>query len=202
MKQLIPIILFGAIWGLIEATLGGVLHLVRIPFTGTIMASFGFAVLFAALRSGLRPAQLLSVSLVAASFKFLDAPLFHLALVDRTIINPALAIASQGLVFAFIAHRWPMNDRIATLAPRMLAAAAGGLVLFNGISWSLGWSTHQIAAPWNTALVQLPLMTIGATGLAWLTRPIESHLSSWSRLQQTGAAMACIALILISRAIL
>ena len=55
MNKIITIILFGAIWGLFEATLGGVLHIAHLPFTGTIMASIGFTILYCAMRAGAKP---------------------------------------------------------------------------------------------------------------------------------------------------
>lgn len=199
---IITIALFGSLWGLIEATLGGILHLAHIPYTGTVMASFGLAILYAALRSGVRPAALPAVALVAAAFKFLDAPLFGLPIFTITIANPAVAIATQGLAFSLVFWRGTSADRIASIAPRFLIAAAAGMVAFNAISvWGFGWPTNHTQHPWNTVLVQLPLMAIGATAI---TRAISAladrvHVSPSLR-WQAAAAAACAMLALAARA--
>jgi len=104
MREILSIALFASAWGLIETLIGGAMHMAHLPFTGVVMASIGFAILYTALRSGLAPSKLALVSIVAASFKFLHTPLFGTPLFDPMIINPAISIASQGLVFALIVH--------------------------------------------------------------------------------------------------
>ena len=127
MKTILKIAIFGAAWGLIEALLGGALHIIRVPYTGLIMAPIGFAILYVALRSGVRPAQLFAVSLVAASFKFMSAPIFSIPLMQRSIVNPAISIAMQGLSFSLIAHFWPSEEfnRVAQAARSWLAHIKG-----------------------------------------------------------------------------
>lgn len=107
MKTIFKIAIFGAAWGLIEAVIGGALHAIRVPYTGLIMASIGFSILYIALRSGVKPAQLFGVSLTAASLKFLSAPIFSIPLMQRCIVNPAVSIAMQGLCFSLVARFWP-----------------------------------------------------------------------------------------------
>jgi hypothetical protein len=196
-RTIIQIALFGSLWGFIEATLGGVLHLALVPFTGTIMASVGFAILFAAMRSGVKPVQLPLIAIVAASFKFLDVPLFGLPLFAITVVNPAVAIASQGLAFALLFGRAPQADRIASLAPRMLGAAALSIVLFNAISvFGFNWQTNQTQHPLNTVLVQLPLMVLYATAFSLLIGCVRFTLSAgW----QAAAAAACAVLAVVVR---
>ena len=46
---LVGILLFGSIWGLLEATLGGFLHLVIFPNKGAIMSGIGIAIMASAL---------------------------------------------------------------------------------------------------------------------------------------------------------
>jgi hypothetical protein len=191
----LSIALFGSIWGLIEATIGGALHIVHIPFTGTIMASTGLALLFAASRSGLKPSELALVSLVAASFKFLDAPLFGIPPFNMMIINPAVAIASQGLAFALVVRFFGLSSRITGLAPRFLASAALGIVAFNITSMAVfGWQTNHTLNPWNAVLVQLPLMVIGATLLSKGASACESrvHMTLSPRWQAIATTISAV----------
>jgi hypothetical protein len=190
MRHLITIILFGAIWGLFEATLGGVLHIAHLPFTGTIMASIGFTILYSALKAGAKPAHLFAVALIAASFKFLDAPLFGLPLVDRTIINPAVAISSQGLACAVVLRYGSLHEGWPKLSLRFLAAAAIATVIFNGVSLGLlGWETNQTKHALTTALIHLPIMAIAATALSRvLVERVHLHMSAcWQATAAAGA---------------
>ena len=164
MKHVVTILLFGSIWGFIEATIGGAMHIVHIPFTGTIMASIGFAILYAALKNGLKPSHLFAVSMVAASFKIFDVWLFSLPIFHMQVVNPATAIASQGLAAALIHRKSP---RVVPFASRILAAAALSMVAFNVISLGVyGWPTHHTENPIGAALIQLPIMTVAATILS------------------------------------
>lgn len=103
-RDILKIAIFGAAWGLVEAILGGALHAIRVPYTGLIMSGIGFSILFIAYRSGVRPGRLFAVSLVAAGFKFLSAPIYSIPAMQRCIVNPALSIAMQGLCFALVAR--------------------------------------------------------------------------------------------------
>lgn len=192
-KNIITIFLFGSIWGLIEATIGGVMHIAHVPFTGTMMASIGFALLFAAHRAGVRPTQLFLVSAVAASFKFLDALLFPIPFFDIMIVNPAIAIASQGLAFSLVVRFTKLPDRFGALLPRMLVASGGAMLLFNGFSLGvMGHATNHTLHPWNAALVQLPLTALAASLLArgWARLTTPTRIALAPRWQAT-AAIAC-----------
>ncbi len=198
MKQLTTILMFGAIWGLLEATLGGALHLIRLPFTGTIMASIGFALLYGALRAGARPSQLFAVALVAAAFKFADGPIFGLPFLDRTIVNPAVAIASQGLACAVVLRPGSVSERSWALGLRFLGAAAISVVAFNAVSLgAFGWETNQSKDMAVTALIHLPIIALASTVLA---RSVVERLGVETGLRlQTAAAAAACTLALVAR---
>ena len=124
------IILFGIFWGFIEATLGGLLHAIRFPMTGSIMAPIGFAILFMASRRKASGAQLVTISAIAASFKFFDIFLFGLSPFQLAIVNPAQAILLQGL--SFTAFAWLV--KAPSPVKKLLGATAmtaTSVVLFN-----------------------------------------------------------------------
>ncbi len=161
MKRLIGIALFGSAWGFIEATVGGAMHFASIPFTGTIMASLGLAILFAASKSSLRSGDLFAVSLLAASFKFLDAWLFALPIIDKQILNPATAIACQGLAAAALMKFSGDGKNPARLFASLSSMAALSMMGFNLISYvGYGWATNHTMNPLNSILVQFPATSI------------------------------------------
>ncbi len=127
MKTIFKIAIFGAAWGLIEAVIGGALHAIRVPYTGLIMAPIGFSILYIAYRSGVKPIHLFSVSLAAASCKFLSAPIYSISPMQQRIINPAISIAMQGLCFSLVARFWPTEEvnRIAQAAKSWFAQIKG-----------------------------------------------------------------------------
>lgn len=158
--QLLLIAFFGSLWGFIEATLGGVLHLSGAPMSGTILASIGFSILCIARGRGLKASSLAYVALLAASFKFLDAPLFSLPIFYNHIINPAIAIASQGVAFALVFGATKQFSSPQTIA-RLFAAAGLSALAFNLASLGIfGWQTAHTLSPLNAILVDLPLITI------------------------------------------
>lgn len=112
----IGILIFGSIWGLLESTLGGAfrlgfgtffktqLHICPCPL---LAFAFGLPVMAAALAIYKKPAMLLGIGLVAASFSFLvipiqNIPAFTTPLTTYPIVNPAVAIVVSSIVFGLI----------------------------------------------------------------------------------------------------
>jgi hypothetical protein len=178
-NRAILIIFLATLWGFLEATLGGALHLANIPFTGTIMSSIGFCILFAAIRGGVSAYELPVISIVAASFKFLDCALFGLPALHITVVNPATAIAAQGLA-AMFTYRWlKRSDAVMNIAPALLVTAAISVATFNLVSlYMYGWQTDHTKQLLNTALVQLPLMAVLSTALVKLSSLIKLDLAT------------------------
>jgi hypothetical protein len=83
----------------LEATLGGALHLLHLPYKGQVMASIGFFIMAAAVTAGGHRLLPLAVGLVAASFKASDALLLSVPLAERMIVNPMTAILLEALAF-------------------------------------------------------------------------------------------------------
>lgn len=200
-RNLILIAMFGAIWGLIEALAGGAMHLVRVPFSGTIMASVGFAILCIAQRNGLESKMLPIVALVAASFKFLDCLLFNLPPMDVTIINPAAAIAAQGIAYALVSRGLRSEWRIVPQAIHFTVAAMVAMALFNLFAtFAMHSPSTHATATIGSILFRLALTSAVATGLvhAMVKRDLASIRIRW----QIAAITGSLALSIISRSIL
>jgi hypothetical protein len=198
MREFINVLLFGSIWGFAEATLGGLLHHAMVPYTGMIMSSVGFSILYMAMRHGVAPSRLFAISLIAASFKFFDSWLFMMPLLDRHIVNPATAIACQGLAFAVVFRRSFDAEATFATAAKMFAACAASTVAFNAISAGLyGWQTTQTANVLNTVLIQLPASTIIATAISKaydaLSRRIDIAVTLYSKV----AGACCLAALAV-----
>ena len=173
--KFLTVAMLGTLWGFLEATLGGALHMTYAPFTGTIMSSIGLTILFAGSRRGLKAHHLAYISLIAASFKFLDIWLFSLPLLDQKVINPATAIASLGLAASFVIR--PNTLKLRNMSARFFASAAIGVIAFNTISVFLyGWQTFHTLSPLKTALVVVPAMAILASVFSKILIMAEERL--------------------------
>jgi hypothetical protein len=101
-RVIIGILVFGSIWGLLEATLGGFLNMILFPNKGAIMGGLGMAIMGAALAIYRKPAMLPGIGIVAASFKWLNSWLLFVPVSAIHIINPAMAIFLESLAFSLV----------------------------------------------------------------------------------------------------
>lgn len=128
-RLVIGILVFGSIWGLMEATLGGLLNLVNFPNKGAILGGIGMAIMGVALAKYRRPAMLPAIGVVAASFKLLNVWLLFVN--PLGIAGPVAAIVSEslamGLVAVFVMRRMRSSSLVgvgAGLLTGVLAAVA------------------------------------------------------------------------------
>ena len=129
---LIGILVFGSVWGFLEATLGGFLHMIIFPNKGAIMGGIGVAIMASALAIYKKPGMLPGIGIIAALFKLLDVWLFALPIASIHIINPAMAIIFESLAFSLVATF--MMNRIARNA--FVGVGAGVLAgLISAIAW-------------------------------------------------------------------
>lgn len=101
-RLIIGVLVFGSIWGCLEATLGGFLNLIIFPNKGAIMCGIGMAIMGAVLAVYRKPAMLPGIGIVAASFKWLNSWLLFVPPTSVQIINPAMSIVLEALAFALV----------------------------------------------------------------------------------------------------
>ena len=101
-RVIIGILVFGSIWGLLEATLGGFLNMIIFPNKGAIMGGIGMAIMGVALAIYRKPAMLPGIGIVAASFKWLNSWLLFVPVSAIHIVNPAMAIFLESLAFSLV----------------------------------------------------------------------------------------------------
>ena len=97
-KQFVWISLFwGSLWGLVEATLGQVLHRIPIPgIAGAVMFPIGVFFMVQAYRNSGKIPVIFLTALVAANIKLID--LLLPARSPLAAINPAIAILCESFV--------------------------------------------------------------------------------------------------------
>jgi len=99
----LPILAFGSMWGLIELSLGGYLHLVHFPDKGAVLGGIGFALMAWFTAVTRRPRLVPWLGLIAASYKLPDAVPLHVSFTSAPVMNPAMAIIVEALVFSLVA---------------------------------------------------------------------------------------------------
>lgn len=130
--KLLPVLFWGACWGIAEASLGYVLHWAAIALPGLpgfLMFPFAFFFMYKAIQTTGRSGSAMGAAVVAAAIKLLD-----LALpgnMPLRVLNPALSILLEGLavmiVSRYLLKGW-QNWRIW----QVFVAAAGWRLLFLG----------------------------------------------------------------------
>ena len=99
----VMIVVLGSIWGLLEATLGGFLHLVHFTYKGAIMGGIGMSIMAICVATHRRPSLVVGVAFIAALFKPLSALIYGQTIFAQFVVNPATAIILEGLAFGLVA---------------------------------------------------------------------------------------------------
>jgi len=99
---------FGALWGAIEITLGSFLHSLRLPFTGTFLASMSAGLLVAQRQFTSFRGISIYTGIVAALIKSLSP--------DGIVIGPMVGILSEAIIVELILLIYPRSVITAVLA--------------------------------------------------------------------------------------
>lgn len=102
LRVVIGILVFGSIWGLVEATLGGALHLIHFLYKGAIPGAIGMAIMAAFVVTYRRPKLVFWLGVIAALFKPLSALIYGQPIFAPFVVNPASAILLEALGFTLV----------------------------------------------------------------------------------------------------
>jgi hypothetical protein len=141
--QMAAISLFwGSLWGIVEATLGYLVHLVTlIPgIAGFIMFPIGFYFMNRAYRESGKAVSLFSTSAAAATIKLVD--LFLPGPGPHAAINPALAILMEGAVLMVIYKLLQEKRRVFGFREALVAATGwrAAFILYSFVLMALSIS--------------------------------------------------------------
>lgn len=89
-RDLVYIGVFGALWGAVEMTLGSVLHVVNVPFSGVILTGIGVTILLIGRLFVPRAGSVLFIGLVTAFLKMLS--------LGGIVLNPMIGIVAESLL--------------------------------------------------------------------------------------------------------
>jgi hypothetical protein len=114
-RELVLLAVFGALWGASEILLGSVLHNLKLPFNGVILAGIGLAVAMIARIFVPRKGATLFVGVIATILKLFS--------VGSVVVGPMIGILVEALLAETVLSAYPQPSRGAF----MLAGSAGVL---------------------------------------------------------------------------
>jgi hypothetical protein len=169
-RVVIGILVFGSIWGLVEATLGGALHLMHFAYKGAITGGIGMAIMAAFVVMYRRPRLVFWLGVIAALFKPLSAFIYGQPAFAPFIVNPASAILLEALGFTVVASllfkgfESSVKTRIAT----GIAAGYLSIILYAVAASALGlgkWASWGFAERATSVLIDGTALAIVGAGL-------------------------------------
>lgn len=142
------VLFFGAIWGILEATLGYVLHFLPALVAGSIMFPIGALIMMMTLGQTKSKSAMILVAAVAASIKAVNFFMPGLPIIKT--YNPMIAIMLQSLVLYAIV---PMMEK------KPLTVKLIGITLVS-ISWRLFFVLNLVI---NTSLTGIVMRQLATT---------------------------------------
>lgn len=125
------IIFYGAVWGIIEASVGYVLHLLPSLIAGTILFPFATIILFRVYKASQNQLSILGVGFVASMIKALNFLLPYTNVYK--IINPMISIILESLVVMIVVKSLSKSNVLAQI----------GWLLFASIAWRVLFIGNQ-----------------------------------------------------------
>jgi len=160
----IGILVFGSIWGLVEATLGGALHLIHFTYKGAITGGIGMSIMATFVVMYRRPKLAFWIAVIAAMFKPLSAVIYGQPIFAPFVVNPASAILLEGLAFTLVVSLLfkGFESSIKTRIGAGIAAGYLSIILYGVLASEVGMGNW---ASWGLA-ERLSSMFANGTGLA------------------------------------
>ncbi len=117
-RQLVTMAVFGALWGVVEISLGSVLHAIKIPLTGLALTAIGLLVALIGRLFVPKRGSTFFIGVIATVLKLFS--------IGNIIIGPMIGILTEALVAELILDIFPKPTQLAFI----LAVAGGALWTF------------------------------------------------------------------------
>ncbi len=177
-KSIVSIAVFGTLWGFIEATLGNALHLLHLPFSGTILTSIALIIILIAriynpTRGSTFLMAIIAALIKAISFSTVKLGPFVAIIAEGILIEILLSTFRTGRVGFFtsglVMAAYPIVQTVITksilfgssFVPIIIDLAGG---FSKQVGYQAGWWLLGI---YLMAQILLPL---GAAYLAWILK--------------------------------
>ncbi len=170
MKQKITvlsaIIFYGSMWGILEATIGYLLHFLPIFIAGTILFPIVSLILYKTYQTTKSSSSLLYVGMIAAAIKALNFFLPYGS--PFKIINPMISIILEALL-VMVVIKVMSHDSLTKKASAFIAASMGWrllYVVYMGIQFLATGFVHAYIASFYAAFEYIVLYGLLSAGFA------------------------------------
>jgi ABC-type thiamin/hydroxymethylpyrimidine transport system permease subunit len=142
-RDLVYIGVFGALWGAAEMTLGSLLHVFNVPFSGAVLAGIGITIALIGRLFVPRTGSVLFIGLVTALLKMLS--------LGGIVLNPMIGIVAESLLAEVVLTLWGRPRRASFVVAGSLAALwpfvhpffTQGILAGQGILTVYGWTLEK-----------------------------------------------------------
>ena len=177
----IGILVFGSVWGLVEATLGGALHLIHFTYKGAITGGIGMAIMATFVVMYRQPKLAFLLAVIAALFKPLSAVIYGQPIFAPFVVNPASAILLEGLAFSLVVSLLfkGFESSIKTRIGAGVAAGYLSIILYGVIASAAGmgvWASWGLAERASSVLANGTGLAIVGTCLLLLGHLVSMRL--------------------------
>jgi hypothetical protein len=178
---LIGILVFGSIWGLVEATLGGALHLAHFAYKGAVTGGIAMAIMGAFVVMYRRPKLAFWLGVIAALFKPLSALIYGQPVFSPFVVNPASAILLEGLAFTLVVSLLFKGFESSAKARIAAGISAGYLsaILYTILASAVGmgrWASWGMTERVTAALTDGTALAIAGTALLLLAYVVSTKV--------------------------
>jgi hypothetical protein len=181
LRVIVGILVFGSIWGLIEATLGGALHLIHFTYKGAITGGIGMSIMAVFVVMYRRPKLAFLLAVIAALFKLLSAVIYGQPIFAPFVVNPAFAILLEGLAFSLVVSLL-FKGFESSIKMRIGAGVAAGylsIILYGILASAVGmgnWATWGLAERVSSVFANGTGLAIVGTCLLLLGHLVSTKL--------------------------
>jgi len=203
-QTLSTIVFFGSLWGITEATLGYVLHIIpglSLYTSGAVLFSFASLILFKAYQKTNSRSSLVAIAVIAAAIK---ATNFFLPIVSVfKVINPMISIIMEALALFVVMTLISKNNIWNKISGLFIASIAwrGAFVLYMAISGVTYLSTGlQVVQFFGIYMAGSALFGLGLLYLdQWITMKvsIRKPMNLFHPAISTASLLVAIALTLL-----
>jgi ABC-type thiamin/hydroxymethylpyrimidine transport system permease subunit len=177
-RDLVYIGVFGALWGAAEMTLGSLLHVLNVPFSGAVLAGIGITIALIGRLFVPRTGSVLFIGLVTALLKMLS--------LGGIVLNPMIGIVAESLLAEVVLSLWGRPRRasfvvaggLAVFWPFVHPFFTQGILAGQGILTVYGWTLEKGANLLGLDPSALLLVLGGLVGVHFLIG-ISAGLLAW-----------------------
>lgn len=177
-RDLVYIGVFGAMWGAAEITLGSLLHVLNVPFSGALLAGIGITIALIGRLFVPRAGSVLFIGLVTAFLKMLS--------LGGIVLNPMIGIVAESLLAEVALTTLGRPRRLSFVVAGAVASFwpfvhpffTQGILAGNGILTVYGWTMEKGAKLLGLDPSALLLVLAGLIGVHLLIG-IVAGLLAW-----------------------